>query len=71
MVDCLVCEKELAPPTVRCSKCDAEVHRGCAKKRVGKWYCGECYKEAKKEVKYEKMARRARTFGGGKPGKIW
>jgi len=45
-----------------------EVHRKCAKKRVGRWYCRRCYKEAKKEITYEKMARRADIFGRGKFG---
>jgi len=68
VVQCPVCGGELSPPTVRCSRCDMEVHRKCAKKRVGRWYCRRCYKEAKKEITYEKMARRADIFGRGKFG---
>ncbi len=71
MVDCPVCGKELTPPTIRCSICGAEVHRRCGKKLVGKWYCKGCYKEAKKEARYERMAQRSATFSGRKPGRIW
>ena len=64
MVDCPVCDEELTAPMVMCSKCDTQAHRGCSKKRVGKWYCKDFFKKAKKVVQYEKMSRRAQTFGG-------
>ena len=71
IVDCPVCNKSLTPPTVRCTTCGAELHRACAKHALGKWYCKNCYKKVKKQVKFEHMAQRASVFGSKKPGKVW
>jgi len=71
MVDCQVCNKPLAPPIVRCATCNTEFHRACAKHALGKWYCKNCYKKVKKQVRFEHMAQRASVFGAKKPGKVW
>jgi len=71
MVDCTVCGKPITPPTVRCTTCSAELHRACGKHALGKWYCKNCYKKVKKQVKFEHMAQRASVFGSKKPGKVW
>lgn len=55
---------------VKCSSCSAELHRACAKRTMGKSYCKDCYKQAKKQARFERMAQRE-ALGGGKPGKIW
>jgi hypothetical protein len=71
MVDCPVCGKPITPPTVRCVTCGVELHRACAKHALGKWYCKNCYKKVKKQVKFEHMAQRASVFGSKKPSKVW
>lgn len=63
MVDCPVCGEPLEENVVTCSTCGRRLHRDCAKKLSGDWYCNECKKEAKKKSRYEKMARRDRAFG--------
>jgi len=37
---------------------------------MGKSYCKNCFKRAKKQSRYERMAQRD-AWGGGKPGKMW
>jgi hypothetical protein len=71
MAECPTCSKLIEPPAVRCSNCGVELHRACAKKTLGRWYCKGCYKEAKKQAKFERMAQRASTFGAERPGKLW
>ena len=71
MSDCPVCGKSLVPPTVRCSTCTVELHRACGKRAIGKWYCKSCYKRAKRQIKFEQMARRSSIFDTKRPGKIW
>ena len=71
MADCLVCGKPLAPPTVKCMSCGVELHRTCAKRSLGKTYCKNCYKQAKKQIRFERMAQRDSVFGAKKPGKVW
>lgn len=70
MENCPTCGDPLEEPIVACSICGREIHRDCAKKLSGEWYCKGCKKEAKKKSRYEKMARRDRSFGGGKPGRV-
>jgi len=65
------CGKSLTPPTVRCATCNAELHRACGKHALGKWYCKNCYKKVKKQVRFEHMAQRASVFGAKKPSKVW
>jgi hypothetical protein len=55
---------------VKCANCDVELHRACAKRTIGKSYCKNCFKQAKKQTRYERMAQRD-ALGGGKPGKMW
>ncbi len=71
MPDCPTCNKPLSPPVVKCSSCGAELHRACAKHTLGKWYCKNCYKKVKKQVRFEHMVQRASVFGAKKPGKVW
>lgn len=68
LVNCPTCGEPLEGNTVVCSICGVELHRDCAKKLRGDWYCKDCKKEAKKKSRYEKMSRRARSFGGKKTG---
>ncbi|MEM3421778.1 MAG: hypothetical protein QW835_02190 [Candidatus Hadarchaeum sp.] len=58
MPSCAVCGKPLEKATVKCARCGAEMHRQCAKKTLGKSYCRSCYKEGKKQSRYERMAQR-------------
>jgi hypothetical protein len=37
---------------------------------MGKFYCKNCYRAAKKQARFERMAQRE-ALAGGKPGKIW
>jgi len=37
---------------------------------MGKPYCKNCFRQAKKQSRYERMAQRD-ALGGGKPGKMW
>ncbi|MBS3815886.1 MAG: hypothetical protein KGY45_04930 [Hadesarchaea archaeon] len=68
MTECPICGESLEEKkTIDCSVCGKEVHRDCAKKLSGTWYCKDCKKKGKKRSRYEKMARRDRSFGGGKP----
>lgn len=69
-MDCPVCGKPLAPPSVQCSLCKAEVHRDCAKKLTGRYYCKRCYRQGKKMARYERMAQR-RALGQHAPKKLW
>lgn len=62
MVDCPICDGPLKEPVVECSSCGVEMHKRCAKKLSGKWYCKDCKKQGKKESRYEKMAKRDRAF---------
>ncbi|MDI6819677.1 MAG: hypothetical protein QMC89_02065 [Candidatus Hodarchaeaceae archaeon] len=71
MVECPACGKQLSPPTVKCSGCGVELHRACARRTTGKWYCKDCYKKGKREARFEHMAQRASIFGAKKPGKVW
>jgi predicted amidophosphoribosyltransferase len=71
MPDCSACGKPLAPPTVKCLSCGAELHRACAKRVMGRSYCKKCYKQAKKQARYERMAQRAEVFGAKRPTKVW
>lgn len=70
MPDCPICEKPLEPPTIKCTSCGVELHRACAKRTMGKSYCKNCYRQAKKQARYERMAQRD-AWGGGKPGRMW
>jgi late competence protein required for DNA uptake (superfamily II DNA/RNA helicase) len=70
MVDCPTCGKPLNARTVRCSRCEVELHRGCAKKTMGKYYCKRCYREGKKLARYERMAQRT-ALGQSAPKKMW
>lgn len=70
-MECPTCSRPLTPPILKCSTCGAELHRGCAKKVAGKWYCSGCFKRAKREAKFELMAQRATVFAVKKPGKTW
>jgi len=58
MSNCPICDKGLEPPTVKCSKCGTELHKSCAKRTTGKFYCKDCFKEGKKLSRYERMAQR-------------
>ena len=42
MVSCAVCGKEIAGEAVKCAICGTEMHRDCAKKISGKFYCRRC-----------------------------
>ena len=70
MPDCPVCGKPLGPPTIKCSSCGSEIHRACAKRTMGKSYCRNCFRQAKKEARFERMAQRA-ALGRKKPGEMW
>lgn len=70
MPDCPTCGKPLEPPTIECSSCGAGLHRACAKRTMGKSYCKNCYKQAKKQARFERMAQRE-ALGREKPGKMW
>lgn len=70
MPNCPICNKPLEPPTVKCANCGTELHRACAKKTTGKSYCKECYKQGKKQARYERMAQRD-AWGGSRPGETW
>lgn len=70
MVNCAVCGKEIAGEKVECAICKTAMHRGCAKKISGKYYCKQCYKEGKKRARYERMAQRA-MIGKKLPKKLW
>ncbi len=63
MVECPTCGEPLEDSTVVCSICAKEIHRNCANKKSGKWYCSNCKKEAKQRSRYEEMAQRDRSFG--------
>ncbi|MCQ8898414.1 MAG: hypothetical protein NQU48_03130 [Hadesarchaea archaeon] len=54
MTSCSVCGKPVERG-VRCSTCGATLHRECAKKILGKFYCRKCYREGRKEARYERM----------------
>jgi hypothetical protein len=69
MADCPVCKQPLTPPTVRCSNCGTELHKDCGKRGMGKWYCKDCYKRAKKGIKFEQMAQRSSILGPKRQGK--
>ena len=58
MPKCQICGRPLEPPTTKCAKCGTELHRVCAKKTMGKAYCKDCYREGKKQSRYERMAQR-------------
>ncbi|MGQ9788230.1 MAG: hypothetical protein ACUVQM_02835 [Candidatus Hadarchaeaceae archaeon] len=58
MPNCAICEKTLEKPTVKCSSCGREMHRVCAKKTLGKYYCKSCFKKGKQQSRYERMAQR-------------
>jgi len=70
MIECPECRKPLEPPTVKCMGCGIELHRSCARKTSGRWYCGSCFKRGKREARLERMAQRA-SMASGKPGKLW
>lgn len=70
MVECQICGEPIDESPVTCSICGREVHKKCAKKLSGDWYCKDCKKKAKKKSRYEKMARRDRSFGGKGPGRM-
>jgi len=38
---------------------------------MGKWYCKSCYRQAKKQIKFEQMAQRSSIFDTKRPGKVW
>ncbi|MEM2282931.1 MAG: hypothetical protein QXH26_05295 [Candidatus Hadarchaeales archaeon] len=67
---CAECGREIEARGVRCSTCAAALHRECAKKVLGRWYCRRCYKQAKKTAKFELMARRD-YLERKLPKKIW
>lgn len=58
MANCPICDKALEQPTVKCAKCGVELHRACAKRTMGKFYCKDCFREGKKLGRYERMAQR-------------
>ncbi len=67
---CPVCGKPLEARKVKCFGCAVELHRECAKKTMGKFYCRRCYREGKRRARLERM----RQWGGmGKkvPHKLW
>ncbi|MFN4133654.1 MAG: hypothetical protein ACK4GQ_04730 [Candidatus Hadarchaeales archaeon] len=70
MAECPACGKLISPPTVKCTKCGVEMHRGCAKKTMGKFYCKQHYREGKKMARYEKMAQMD-ALGQKAPKKLW
>ena len=70
MADCTICGKPLEPPTVKCATCGAELPHACAKRTMGRPYCKNCYRRAKKQARYERMAQRD-VWGRGRPGKMW
>ncbi|KUO42180.1 MAG: hypothetical protein AVW05_00430 [Hadesarchaea archaeon DG-33] len=70
MPDCPICGKPLESPMVKCSSCNAELHRACAKRTMGKSYCKDCYKQAKKQARFERMVQHE-ALGREKPGRMW
>lgn len=70
MPDCPICSKPLEPPMVKCTTCGSELHRACAKRTMGRPYCKNCYRQAKKQSRYERMAQRD-ALRRDRPGKMW
>jgi len=70
VASCAVCGKEIAGGAVKCAICGAEMHRDCAKKISGKFYCRRCSREGKRRARYERMAQRA-MVGKKLPKKLW
>jgi len=58
MGECPVCGKPVEAGGVKCASCGVELHKECAKRTMGKNYCKNCYKDAKKKSRYERMAQR-------------
>ncbi|MEM2874974.1 MAG: zinc ribbon domain-containing protein [Candidatus Hadarchaeales archaeon] len=58
MSECPVCGNPVETDVVKCASCGVELHRGCAKRTLGKNYCKRCYREAKRRSRYEMMAQR-------------
>jgi|YelNatPaOPRAMG01_1025707.scaffolds.fasta_scaffold436063_1 hypothetical protein len=58
MSECPICGKPIETGAVKCASCGIEIHKECAKRTMGKNYCKECYRKAKKESRYERMAQR-------------
>lgn len=70
MTQCGECGREIQGRGVKCATCSIPLHKECAKKILGKFYCRKCYKQAKKTAKYELMARKdylVRKY----PKKLW
>ncbi|MEM2866830.1 MAG: hypothetical protein QW098_06815 [Candidatus Hadarchaeales archaeon] len=55
MASCAVCGRPISESGVKCSGCGANLHRECAKKLLGKFYCRGCLREGKKQARYERM----------------
>jgi uncharacterized protein with PIN domain len=69
-MECPTCGKPLSPPVARCDICKEEIHRSCAKKLTGRYYCRRCYRQGKRMARYERMAQRA-ALGQQAPKKLW
>jgi hypothetical protein len=69
-MDCPVCGESVTPPAVGCFICKVQLHRACAKKLTGKYYCKRCYRQGKRLARYERMAQRE-ALGQTAPKKLW
>lgn len=69
-MECPVCGKPLTHPIVQCAICKVNLHRDCAKKIGGRYYCKRCYRQGKKMARYERMAQRE-ALGQKAPKKLW